>query len=83
MKRTIYVMLDQVSGQYGGVFDFANDTDMMRAMKNMCTSGQVPEYVIRDTVVVQLAEFQIDGSAPVVKPLMPVVVCRLEDICED
>lgn len=75
MKRTIYVMCDQVSGQYGGVFDFANDGDCLRAFKHMIQSGAVPEHVARDTVIIQLANVDFSGTSPVVDPVMPVILC--------
>lgn len=74
MKRKIYVMCDQVSGQYGGVFDFANDADCVRAFKNMSSSGQIPEHVVRDTVIIQLAEVDFSGASPVVNCVMPTIV---------
>lgn len=83
MKRVIYVMFDQVAGQYGGVFDFANDGEMIRAMENMARSGQIPDYVLRDTVVIQLAEYDVSGNAPCVTPLLPVIVCRLEELVHE
>lgn len=74
MKRKIYVMCDQVSGQYGGVFDFANDADCIRSFTNICKSGSIPEHVIRDTVIIQLAEVDYSGNSPVVTPVMPVIL---------
>lgn len=74
MKRRIYVMRDQVSGQYGGVFDFANDEECIRTFRNYVSSGQWPDYIIRDTIVLQLAEVDYSGNSPVVTPLMPVIV---------
>lgn len=82
MKRTIYVMLDQVTGQYGGVFDFANDADCLRSFKNLSKSGQIPEHLIRDTVVIQLAEVDFSGISPVVTPLIPVIVCYGKDVLD-
>lgn len=74
MKRTIYVMCDQVSGQYGGVFDFANDAECIRAFKSMYSTGKIPDHVVRDTVIIQLAEVDFSAVAPVLTPLMPVIV---------
>lgn len=83
MKRRIYIMYDQVSGQYGGVFDYSGESEMCRAMKIISNSGQVPEHVVRDTVIIQLAEYDISGNAPVVTPLMPVIVCRMEEFLNE
>lgn len=74
MKRTIYVALDQVSGNYGGVFDFANDAECIRTFTNFCKSGAIPDHIVKDTAIIQLAEVDFSGSSPVVSPLMPVII---------
>lgn len=74
MKRSIYVVYDQISGNFGNVVDFANDGDCIRAFKNMCTSGVVPNHMIKDTAVMHIANVDYSRGSPVVETVIPVIV---------
>lgn len=74
MKRSIYVVYDQVSGNYGSVVDFANHGECIRAFKAMAKSGSVPDHYIRDTAVMHVADLDTDSGSPVVTPVIPVIV---------
>lgn len=74
MRRSIYVVYDQVSGNYGSVVDFANDGECIRAFKAMVKTGGVPEHYVRDTAVMHIANMDTDSGSPVVTPVIPVIV---------
>ena len=74
MKSSIYVVYDQVSGNYGSVIDFANDGDCIRAFKSMAKAGGVPENFLRDTAVMHIANLDTESGSPVVTPVIRGIV---------
>lgn len=74
MKRSIYVVYDQVSHNFGNVVDFANVGDCIRAFKNMCISGAVPPHMIKDTAIMHIADVDYSRGSPVVETVIPAIV---------
>lgn len=77
MKREIYVFMDSVSRSFGEPFTMANVAELRRHFEQLVRNPDIPDYVIRDTVVVHLGSFVLDPDNPVIVPeKIPVVVLR-------
>lgn len=68
MKRELFVMVDTVSGLFGEPFTMANVAEMRRQFDQIVQNPAVPNYAIRDTVVVHLGTLNADIENPCVVP---------------
>lgn len=77
MQRNIYVLFDNVSGNFGELFTLANDAEMRREFEQLIRNPAVPDYAIRDCCVVRLGSFVSDAENPHIVPeSIPSVILR-------
>lgn len=73
----LYVMQDRVSGAYGAVFESPNDETVKRDFLNLASNASIPEYAIRDTLVIHLGSFDQDEKNPSIQSVgIPRVILR-------
>lgn len=77
MINKVFVYQDVVSGAYGELISARNKADIVRSLRGLIAGGRVDPYVIRDTVVYEIGEFNLDSPVPAlsVHP-SPVLVIR-------
>lgn len=77
MKREIYVFVDSVSQNFGEPFTLANAAELRREFRKLCENPAVPDYAVRDTIVLHLGTFYPDAVNPRIEPLpVPVTALR-------
>ena len=73
----LYVMQDRVSGAFGAVFESPNDETVKRDFINLASNAAIPEYAIRDTLVIHLGSFDQDEKNPSIQSVgIPRVILR-------
>lgn len=77
----LYVMQDRVSGAFGAVFESSNDETVKRDFINLASNPNVPDYAVRDTVVIHLGIFDQDVRNPSISSVgVPRVIIRGDDL---
>lgn len=77
MINKVFVYQDVVSGAYGDLIGSRNKADIIRSFRGLIASGRVDPYVIRDTVVYEIGEFDLDSPVPALTVYpSPVLVIR-------